>query len=137
MVIAACVVVAAIIGAAVVLLTNRGGEPPSPSPSPIAAQQAPPDVDSAGAPVSLGKRSGGRCDGDPMPDGRYEHVINGQVIAVTKVFYDPAKHEACALLTKDKANGGFGTSSYLPLTLCNSAGLCDFDWFNYPHEAGP
>jgi len=72
-----------------------------------------------------------------MPDGRYEHVINGQVIAVTKVFYDPAKHEACALLTKDKANGGFGTSSYLPLTLCNSAGLCDFDWFNYPHEAGP
>ena len=58
-----------------------------------------------------------------MPDGRYEHVINGQVIAVTKVFYDPAKHEACALLTKDKANGGFGTSSYLALTLCNSAGV--------------
>ena len=127
LVVAACVVAVAIIGAAAVLLANRGGEPPSPSPSPIAAQQAPPDVDSAGAPVSLGKRSGGRCDGDPMPDGRYEHVINGQVIAVTKVFYDPAKHEACALLTKDKANGGFGTSSYLALTLCNSAGICDSD----------
>ena len=42
-----------------------------------------------------------------MPDGRYEHVINGQVIAVTKVFYDPAKHEACALLTKDKGQRRF------------------------------
>ena len=72
-----------------------------------------------------------------MPDGRYEHVINGRVIAVTTVFYDPDKHEACALLTKDKSDGGFGTSSYLALTLCNSAGVCDSDWFTYPHEAGP
>lgn len=64
--------------------------------------------------------------------GGYEHVINGQVIAVTKVFYNPAKHEACALLTKDKANGGFGTSSYLALTLCSSSGVCVSDWSTTP-----
>jgi hypothetical protein len=133
-VIAACVVGIAIIGTAVVLLATRGTEPP---PTPVAAQQAAPDIDAAGAPVSLGNRSGGRCDGDALPDGRYEHVVDGQVVAVTTVFYDPEKHEACALLKKDKANGDFGTSSYLALTLCNSAGVCDSDWFPYPHEAGP
>ena len=134
--VAACVIAVAIIATTVgLLVANRNAD--SPSPSRVAARQAPSDIDSVGAPVSLGERSGGRCDGDPMPDGRYEHVVNGQVIAVTKVFYDPAKHEACALLTKDKSNGGFGTSSYLALTLCNSAGVCDSDWFSYPHEAGP
>lgn len=132
--VAACAIGILIIGTAVGLLVTRGAEPP---PSPVAVQQAPPDIDAAGAPVSLGKRSGGRCDGNPLPDGQYEHLVDGRVIAVTTVFYDPVKHEACALLTKDKSNASFGTSSYLALTLCNSAGLCDRDWFSYPHEAGP
>jgi tRNA A-37 threonylcarbamoyl transferase component Bud32 len=134
--VAACIVAVAIIATTVgLLVANRNAD--SPSPSRVAARQAPSDIDAGGKPVSLGQRSGGRCSGDPMPDGRYEHVVNGQVVAVTKVFYDPDKHEACALLTKDKSNGGFGSSSYLALTLCNSAGVCDSDWFNYPHEAGP
>ena len=132
--VAAAVIAIAIIGTAVGLLSgNRAASPTSP----VAAGQAAPDVDTAGRPVSLGKRSGGRCDGNPLPDGRYEHLVNGRVIAVTSVFYDPVKHEACALLSKDRSDGNFGTSTYLALTLCNSAGLCDRDWFSYPHEAGP
>ena len=134
-VVVASVLAVAIIGTAIGLLSaNRAPSPTSPA---IAAQQAAPDVDSAGLPVSLGKRSGGRCAGDLLPDGRYEHLINGRVVAVTSVFYDPAQHEACALLTKDRSDANFGTSSYLALTLCNSAGVCDRDWFSYPHEAGP
>lgn len=134
-VIAACVLGVAIIGTAVgLLVADRGADSPAASP---AAAQAPRDISAAGAPVSLGKRTGGRCDGDPVPDGRYEHLIDGRVIAVTTVFYNPAKHEACALLTKDRSDESFGTSSYLALTLCNSAGVCDVDWFSYPHEAGP
>ena len=93
-VIVACVVGVAIMGTAIGLLLTRGGD--SPPPSPVAAGQAAPDVDTAGAPVNLGKRSGGRCNGDPLPDGRYEHIVDGRVIAVTKVFYDAEKHEACA-----------------------------------------
>ena len=136
-VVGACVLAVAVIVATVGLLTGffRGTED-EPAQT-VAAQQAPPDIDAAGVPVSLGKRSGGPCEGSPLPDGRYEHLIDGRVIAVTTVFYDPVKHEACALLKKDRSESSFGTSSYLALTLCNSAGVCDSDWFSYPHEAGP
>lgn len=134
-VVAACVLAVAVIGTAAGLLSGSFGG--TGSPPPVAAAQAPPDIDTAGVPVSLGKRSGGRCDGNVLPDGRYEHIVNGQVIAVTTVYYDASKQEACALLKKDRSDSSFGTSSYLALTLCNSAGVCDSDWFSYPHEAGP
>ena len=136
-VVAACVIAIAIIGTAVGLLVTSGNaDPPSPSrrwrlgrPRPISTPPGHPSVSgsaAAGAATEIRCRMGGMntssmARSSPSP----------------RCFTTPTKHEACALLTKDKSNGGFGTSSYLALTLCNSAGVCDSDWFTYPHEAGP
>ncbi|MEO5832387.1 MAG: serine/threonine-protein kinase [Nakamurella sp.] len=126
----------AVVGVAISLMTGAGAGDDVP-PGPAAAQVAPADIDAANRPVSLGKRSGGPCEGTLVADGRYEHLVGGRLVAATSVFYDAEKHEACALLKKDRGDESFGRSSYLALTLCNSAGACDSDWFDYPHEAGP
>lgn len=78
---------------------------------------------------------GDRCDGDLIGERSYER--NGELVAVSRVWYDAASGRSCAKMTKAKSHQQYEITSYIAVRLCNEREQCGEDMNYYAREAGP
>lgn len=104
----------------------------------LPAARVAPDIRPDGAPVLLEHRPDkGSCTGAVVPGGSVDHKFGGATVAITILHRDRQAGTLCAEFHKAGDNKTYGKPSYLALTLCNSAGECDSDWYDYKWWAGP
>lgn len=110
--------------------------PPERTANPVAAVMAQePDVAPDGSPVRRPPKASARCHPPaqhvvPVQDG------SGSDIGEVRVSFDENRN-ACAKFVKPEGSPLHGQSSYLALSLCNEAGVCDHDWNDFRIDAGP
>jgi hypothetical protein len=72
-----------------------------------------------------------------VPGSTIDHRANGVIVATTTLYRDPSAGTLCAYFRKAGSSDTYNKRTYLSLTLCNSAGDCDSDWYTYKWWAGP
>ena len=104
----------------------------------LAAAHLAPDIAADGHPVLLNRRpDNGHCSGAAIPGASVDHRVGSATVATTTLYRDPAARTLCAYFRKAHSDTSYDKRTYLSLSLCNSAGKCDSDWYTYKWWAGP